>query len=752
MREVITLHVGNFSNFVGAHFWNIQDETLGLQALANESQALEMGADSSNSDSNSNNYASDVDLDVLFRVGEAKHGAPTYNPRMLAIDAKGALGAIQFGSSSGRGASSGTVTTWATPARVFASQPIPPSPFQSALYEEGAAAAALALAEAAAARDPGGAARALGWDADAQAARMEEAAAALEGCVRFWSDYVKAWYHPRSVMELAGVWHGVTPFGDYGDGQEARRCAATRDEISDRIRVFVEECDRVQGFHILADDTSGFGAVSASVLEDIADEYKSTPTLLFGCGSSPTSVAGRGGDASHSYGPGDGSGGSLGGGGSRAMARGQAVIARQLSRALSLSEVAPLVSLYVPLYDVAAAGGPGSSSPWGDFRHLQLNPSSAFHLGALYGVLVDTVTLPTRLRAHRGVASHGPLGACDTATMVQSLTGWGPPRANLASASLSFPSRPVPDPNLAFFGPSSSSIPSLSSSSSPSPSSAAGNNSGGRSLLDGLVDISAPRSDGLGPSLPVGGRDTHDNKGAAGGGHRRHLRSHKGAVFAESFVLRGALGDNTQSHGGVPVTRAGHGGPVSPSSAIEALARMRALGLTTGSSSRRARPVVASYAATCHAVPIPLPFPPIFRAQVGRCGELSASTTGQGMAGSRPGPSAGLAPSLSQGHGSLFVPATSASLLLPGGPSKGVASSPALSRLSSGAHLRPWLRGVAEGFAQLCRPAGPGKAVLADLGYEDGYAGTLAEQLHDLQLAFRGKSEDDFLGSSSDDD
>ena len=35
MREIITLQLGNFSNFLGAHFWNIQDSTL----------AEELGAD-----------------------------------------------------------------------------------------------------------------------------------------------------------------------------------------------------------------------------------------------------------------------------------------------------------------------------------------------------------------------------------------------------------------------------------------------------------------------------------------------------------------------------------------------------------------------------------------------------------------------------------------------------------------------------------------------------------------------------------
>ncbi|KAK8672140.1 hypothetical protein V6N13_110513 [Hibiscus sabdariffa] len=32
MREIVAVQVGGFANFIGSHFWNFQDEMLGLAA------------------------------------------------------------------------------------------------------------------------------------------------------------------------------------------------------------------------------------------------------------------------------------------------------------------------------------------------------------------------------------------------------------------------------------------------------------------------------------------------------------------------------------------------------------------------------------------------------------------------------------------------------------------------------------------------------------------------------------------------
>jgi len=68
----------------------------------------------------------------------------------------------------------------------------------------------------------------------------------LENGVKFWTDYSKVHYHPRSLYELDGVWANIEEFNNYGIGRDSFTWAAQGEEISDRLRFFVEECDHIQ--------------------------------------------------------------------------------------------------------------------------------------------------------------------------------------------------------------------------------------------------------------------------------------------------------------------------------------------------------------------------------------------------------------------------------------------------------------------------------------------------------------------------
>nr|XP_025698734.1 protein misato homolog 1 isoform X3 [Arachis hypogaea] len=54
MKELVTIQLGDFANYVGSHFWNFQDELLGL-------------AEDLNADSVFKNH--DLNMDVLYRTG-----------------------------------------------------------------------------------------------------------------------------------------------------------------------------------------------------------------------------------------------------------------------------------------------------------------------------------------------------------------------------------------------------------------------------------------------------------------------------------------------------------------------------------------------------------------------------------------------------------------------------------------------------------------------------------------------------------
>ena len=50
-------------------------------------------------------------------------------------------------------------------------------------------------------------------------------------------------------------------------------------QLEDRLHFFVEECDLLQGFHLLSDWTNGFGGLAGCIAQDLRDEYGSKGIL-----------------------------------------------------------------------------------------------------------------------------------------------------------------------------------------------------------------------------------------------------------------------------------------------------------------------------------------------------------------------------------------------------------------------------------------------------------------------------------------
>ncbi|XP_019518159.1 PREDICTED: protein misato homolog 1 [Hipposideros armiger] len=69
-REVLTLQLGHFAGFVGAHWWNQQDAALREATDAKETPG-------------------ELCPDVLYRTGRTLHGLETYTPRLILMDLKG---------------------------------------------------------------------------------------------------------------------------------------------------------------------------------------------------------------------------------------------------------------------------------------------------------------------------------------------------------------------------------------------------------------------------------------------------------------------------------------------------------------------------------------------------------------------------------------------------------------------------------------------------------------------------------------
>jgi hypothetical protein len=105
----------------------------------------------------------------------------------------------------------------------------------------------------------------------------------LENRVRFWTDYLKVPLHSKSCVQVPRYHHNVHPFDDISIGEGLlSHNSDFSDEVFDRLRFFVEECDSMQGFQVVCDTHSGFGGMTQAMLQHVADEYTNRPVCVFG--------------------------------------------------------------------------------------------------------------------------------------------------------------------------------------------------------------------------------------------------------------------------------------------------------------------------------------------------------------------------------------------------------------------------------------------------------------------------------------
>lgn len=89
MHEIITLQLGQRSNYVATHFWNTQVRARSY--FLNNTNAL--------SQESYFTYSADqeslVDHDIHFRPGIGADGTETFTPRTLIYDLKGGFGTLK---------------------------------------------------------------------------------------------------------------------------------------------------------------------------------------------------------------------------------------------------------------------------------------------------------------------------------------------------------------------------------------------------------------------------------------------------------------------------------------------------------------------------------------------------------------------------------------------------------------------------------------------------------------------------------
>ncbi|XP_052493592.1 protein misato homolog 1 [Budorcas taxicolor] len=343
-REVLTLQLGHFAGFVGAHWWNQQDAALCRPTDAKEPPG-------------------ELCPDVLYRTGRTLHGQETYTPRLILMDLKGSLSSLKQEGGLYRDKQLDAAIAWQGKLTTHKEELYPKNPYlQDLLSAEGVLSSDGTWRVKSIPNGKGLPPFTNG--------RTPKPVMPTEGSIRVWSDFLRVHLHPRSICMIHKYNHDgeAGRLEAFGQGESILKEPKYLEELEDRLHFYVEECDYLQGFQILCDLHDGFSGLGAKAAELLQDEYSGRGIITWGLLPGPYHL------------------GEL-----------QKNIYRLLNTAFGLVHLSAHSSLVCPL---SLGGSLGlRPEPPVSFPLLQYDATLPFHCGAILATALDTVTVPYRLRS-----------------------------------------------------------------------------------------------------------------------------------------------------------------------------------------------------------------------------------------------------------------------------------------------------------------------------------------------------------------
>ncbi|OAA71938.1 Tubulin/FtsZ, GTPase domain protein [Akanthomyces lecanii RCEF 1005] len=313
MREIVTLQLGHLSNYVATHFWNTQESYF---TYSDAEKPL-------------------VDHDVHWRTGVGADGSDTFLPRTVVYDLKGGFGSLRKINALydvEPDADAMASALWAGKSTVHKQEPLQQSAYLQSL------------------------------DAGSKPDKLSKSN------VRYWSDFSRAYYHPKSLNQLYDyeLHSSIQPFERFDMGKELFHTLDKEQDIVDRDwRPFVEECDHMQGIQVLATIDDAWGGFASSYLETLRDEYPKQCIWVWGLQSPLLDIT-------------------------REKRR-----LRLTNAAHSISEICQQATTFIPM-----------SLPEHHFpRSVRVDCGSPWHTSALLSAAVESTTLPSRLLPQSGRGS-----------------------------------------------------------------------------------------------------------------------------------------------------------------------------------------------------------------------------------------------------------------------------------------------------------------------------------------------------------
>ncbi|KAF2672577.1 tubulin nucleotide-binding domain-like protein [Microthyrium microscopicum] len=307
MHEIITIQIGTQSNYVGTHFWNAQESYF---TYGNEQPSI-------------------VDHDIHFRSGIGAYGSDTFTPRTLIYDAKESFGTLRQRNAlyEMQGEGHDPLHSIGGNPSLIRQPRIPQHPYQHHL------------------------------DSNTTPPPL------TSSDIRFWSDYNRVFYHPRSLQQLHidSITASLSPIHSWSAGVELFEADDKENDVLDRdFRYFAEECDQMQGVMLMAGVETAWGGFASRYAERLRDELGKGVILVWGL-HDPLSPADNTGERRY----------------------------QRLGNSIrSLHTLGGQASIYAPLV---------SSAP-SNQTSVVTDASSAWETSALQQAVIETLSLPSRLR------------------------------------------------------------------------------------------------------------------------------------------------------------------------------------------------------------------------------------------------------------------------------------------------------------------------------------------------------------------
>lgn len=430
--EIVTLQFGTYANHVGAHFWNFQDESLGLRTSSSSSSTTTNEEDDGE-DGEGNRFLEKqnrfnaIDHGALYSLNETKKGDQVRTPRLVVYDVRESLGGVkQLGylvdeeddyfammtKKKKKYENVVSVSTWTGKVHVHEQPRVEKSEYLRRLEEEEEyddddddkeeENVDVDDDDEERRRTTKESKRGIATTKETEETeemindidRLVEAAKNLTRDATYWTDFSKALFHPRTVQVVDGIFQSSSSaksFAGFGEGAIWACQLDRRESLREDIRKWVEECDYLRGFHVFVEDNSGFGGLCEKVLEEVRDAHGRGVTIATFCCRKP-----RGGETNNNNKANEGTTMNDENKSEEAAEFSEITTKRNnerrllLNDGLSIARIAPLTDVYIPLY-----GSQQNSS----------SSSSSYQTSARIATAIDAITTPWRLKATGGFES-----------------------------------------------------------------------------------------------------------------------------------------------------------------------------------------------------------------------------------------------------------------------------------------------------------------------------------------------------------